>query len=187
MTWCTYDSVLGCLDCVWVGFACKWILVANGNGAGQQVKIYSLHDYCKLSLVCGILILRFVYWVLICGIYIPERPVFVSPAKHSGTMGSLCPASVCPSVCLSGIHAFLVVTHSYVSKATHAFLGMLPLCLYLIYVSNTTNRHVRGILYLQLDICKNKTLANKRRFTVQCMSCHPYIAEKTLSVVLKPQ
>ena len=32
------------------------------------------------------------------------------------------------SVCLSGSYAFLVVTHSYVSQATHAFLGMLPLC-----------------------------------------------------------
>ena len=36
--------------------------------------------------------------------------------------------SVCLSVCLSGSHTFLVVTHSYVSQATHAFLGMLPLC-----------------------------------------------------------
>ena len=29
-------------------------------------------------------------------------------------------------VCLSGSHTFLVVTHSYVSQATHAFLGLLP-------------------------------------------------------------
>ena len=36
--------------------------------------------------------------------------------------------SVCVSVCLYGSHTFLVVTHSYVSQATHAFLGMLPLC-----------------------------------------------------------
>ena len=34
----------------------------------------------------------------------------------------------CLSVRLSGSHTFLVVTHSYVSQATHAFLGMLPLC-----------------------------------------------------------
>ena len=34
--------------------------------------------------------------------------------------------SVLLSVCLSGSHTFLVVTHSYVSQATHAFLGMLP-------------------------------------------------------------
>ena len=27
-----------------------------------------------------------------------------------------------------GSHTFLVVTHSYVSQATHAFLGLLPLC-----------------------------------------------------------
>ena len=59
----------------------------------------------------------------------------MSPAKHSGTYGSLCPVSVCPSVCLSvclsGSHTFLVVKHSYVSQATHAFLGMLPLSLIL--------------------------------------------------------
>ena len=36
--------------------------------------------------------------------------------------------SVRPCVCLLGSHTFLVVTHSYVSQATHAFLGMLPLC-----------------------------------------------------------
>ena len=36
--------------------------------------------------------------------------------------------SVCPSVCLSGSNIFLVVMHSYVSQATHAFLGMLLLC-----------------------------------------------------------
>ena len=38
--------------------------------------------------------------------------------------------SVRPSVyvsCLSGSHTFLVVTHSYISQATHAFHGMLPL------------------------------------------------------------
>ena len=37
---------------------------------------------------------------------------------------------MCLCVCLCGSHTFLVVTHSYVSQATHAFLGMLPLCLY---------------------------------------------------------
>ena len=37
--------------------------------------------------------------------------------------------SVRLSVCPSGIHIFLVDTHSYVLQATHAFLGMLPLCL----------------------------------------------------------
>ena len=36
--------------------------------------------------------------------------------------------SVCACVCLSDIYTFLIVTHSYVSQATHAFLGMLPLC-----------------------------------------------------------
>ena len=37
--------------------------------------------------------------------------------------------SVCACVCLSDSHTFLIVTHSYVSQATHVFLGMLPLCL----------------------------------------------------------
>ena len=59
-------------------------------------------------------------------------PIFVSPAKHSGTLGSLCPVSVC----LSGSHTFLVVTHSYVSQATHVFLGTLPLCLKCLVVRN---------------------------------------------------
>ena len=38
---------------------------------------------------------------------------------------SVC-VSVRLSVCLSSSHTFLVVTHSYVSKGTHAFFGMLP-------------------------------------------------------------
>ena len=38
--------------------------------------------------------------------------------------------SVRPSVC-PVVTPFLVVTHSYVSQATHAFLRMLPLCLLL--------------------------------------------------------
>ena len=36
-----------------------------------------------------------------------------------------------PSVCVSGSPTFLVVRRNYVSQATHAFLGMLPLCLYI--------------------------------------------------------
>ena len=42
---------------------------------------------------------------------------------------SVCPSVCCLSVCLSGSHTFLVVTHSYVSQATNAFLRILPLCL----------------------------------------------------------
>ena len=38
-------------------------------------------------------------------------------------------------VCLSGSHTFVVVTHSYVSQATHAFLGMLPLYFFFKYLS----------------------------------------------------
>ena len=54
--------------------------------------------------------------------------------------------SVCPSVCPFGSHTFLVVTHSYVSQATLAFLGMLPLCLY--YFA-----YLRNILYEMLMKC----------------------------------
>ena len=46
---------------------------------------------------------------------------------NTGFLLSVCPF-VTSSVCLSSSHTFLVVTHSYVSQATHAFLGMLPLC-----------------------------------------------------------
>ena len=52
--------------------------------------------------------------------------IFVSPAKHSDTKGSLCPSSVRPSVCPS-VTLFCHTFHSYVSQAAHAFLGMLPL------------------------------------------------------------
>ena len=44
------------------------------------------------------------------------------------------------SVCLSGSHTFLVDTLNYVSQA-HAFLGMLLLCLILVYYPN--NRNIR--------------------------------------------
>ena len=53
--------------------------------------------------------------------------IFVSPAKHKRHI-EITLSGVCPSVCLFGSQTFLVVTHSYVSQATHAFLGMLPLC-----------------------------------------------------------
>ena len=87
-------------------------------------------------------------WFVLNGAFlIIQNPIFVLPVKHSATKGSLCLVSVCPSVCvcvcLSGSHTFLVVTHSYVSQATHAFLGMLPLCF---YPKNTKNL---------LDLCFN--------------------------------
>ena len=53
---------------------------------------------------------------------------------------------VCLSVCLSGSHTFLVVTHSYVSQVTHAFLRMLPLC-------------SKVILILPLTLFVNKFIA----------------------------
>ena len=48
--------------------------------------------------------------------------------------------SVCPSVCL-------VVTHSYVSQATHALLGMLPLCYCFIFC--------KGKIFVIKGILKN--------------------------------
>ena len=64
--------------------------------------------------------------------------VFQHYCRSSGGGGGVCnitPASYClsvlpwqVSVCLSSSHTFLVVTHSHVSQATHAFLGLLPLC-----------------------------------------------------------
>ena len=56
--------------------------------------------------------------------------------------------SVCACVCLSDSHTFLIVTHSYVSQATHAFLGMLPLCLFLISCNGPFNRAI-----IQLSNC----------------------------------
>ena len=68
--------------------------------------------------------------------------------------------------CLSGSHTFLVVTHSYVSQATHAFFRMLPLFLewsewkLLVQVSNqplTFHSVVKVTFYLAVlslcDIC----------------------------------
>ena len=48
----------------------------------------------------------------------------VSPAKHTAHRDFARHLSVC----LSGSLTFFVVTHSYVSQVTHAFLRMLPLC-----------------------------------------------------------
>ena len=50
-----------------------------------------------------------------------------SITAHRDTLCGVC-LSVHVSVCLSGSHTFLVVTQSYVSQATHAFLEMLPIC-----------------------------------------------------------
>ena len=70
--------------------------------------------------------------------------VFVSPAKlFLSRLWSIAAhrdhfvwrLSVRLCVRLSGSHIFLVVTHSYVSQATHAFLGMLPLCLKILWKS----------------------------------------------------
>ena len=49
-----------------------------------------------------------------------------SIAAHSDHFVSCLSVGLSVFVCLSGSHTFLVVTHRYVSQATHAFLGMLP-------------------------------------------------------------
>ena len=66
------------------------------------------------------------------------------------------------SVHLSGSHTFLVVTHSYVSQATHAFLGMLPLCWFSLHVLVTmqtlVNQHLAYSARLYLKTIKKKCL-----------------------------
>ena len=57
------------------------------------------------------------------------------------------------SVCLSDSQTFLVVTHSYVSQATHAFLGMLPLCWFII-LGCIRNLHL-FIMYTSISISWN--------------------------------
>ena len=75
---------------------------------------YSVLCYCKL--LAGKVFPEHLYTGLLCRLWsiVAHRDHFV---QHL-------------SVCLSGSHTFLVVTHSYVLQATHAFFGMLPLCLY---------------------------------------------------------
>ena len=64
----------------------------------------------------------------ICSDSVASRCVLLchlrSIAAHRITL-----SGVCLSVCLSGSHTFLVVTHSDVLQATHAFFGMLRLFL----------------------------------------------------------
>ena len=73
--------------------------------------------------------------------------------------------SVRVSVCLLGSHTFLVVTHSYVSQSTHAFLGMLPLFFHInLILWHTLQQHLApslgpnwSINILNLDIITNFT------------------------------
>ena len=55
--------------------------------------------------------------------------------------------SLCPCVCLSGSHTFFVVTQSYISQATHSFLGMLSLCFRNCCVANNTEHMIKDIVY----------------------------------------
>ena len=68
---------------------------------------------------------------LMCGQFLCRLQSIAAHRDHFVRHLSVGPSvrpSVCLSVCLSGSHTFLVVTHSYVSQATIAFLRMLPLC-----------------------------------------------------------
>ena len=90
--------------------------------------------------------------------------VFVSPRTNSDTKGSLCPSSVRLSVRLSH-------SHSYVSQATHAFRGMLPLFWYAICNHNFSTskiiffkkfaREWNSYLYGVFSIIKYTTLLNR--------------------------
>ena len=85
--------------------------------------------------------------------------IFVSPAKHSDTWGSLCPSSVRPSVRLShfSVTLFCHTFQSYVSQATHAFLGMLPL-FFLFFKGNVRCRQV--VLEELITVCPEKSLSH---------------------------
>ena len=76
----------------------------------------------------------------------------MSPAKHSRTSGSLCPASVCLCVC----HTFLVVTHSYVSQVRHAFLveykhEKIKSCLNFFHLHGLSNCKIIGHIFLSTN------------------------------------
>ena len=77
------------------------------------------------------------------------------------------------SVCLSGSHTFLVVTQSYVSQVTHAFLGMLPeeCCHYVISFSSLYS--TRSFLY-HLGFSNNKLLIFCCSVRI-CFACELYI------------
>ena len=100
--------------------------------------------------------------------------------------------SVRPSVCLSGSHTFLVVTHSYVSKATRAFLWMLPLCfffinndydsydtinissIYMHYVDDKKNEQRLAVLIISHSkLATPYLLAIRTRHTYSCFSNAP--------------
>ena len=75
----------------------------SGIRVNDKALIFGMYDPCDKPFLCRL-------WSIVA-----HRDHFVRRL------------SVHLSVCLSGSHTFLVVTHSYVSQATHAFLGMLPL------------------------------------------------------------
>ena len=52
--------------------------------------------------------------------------------------------SVCVSVRVSGSHTFLLVTHSYVLQATHAFFGMLHYVLAVILTNLSSSHHTKS-------------------------------------------
>ena len=79
-------------------------------------------------------------------------------AKHSSIWESLC-----PSVCLSSSHTFLVVMHSYVLYATHAFLRMLPLC--------CIDKHVLCTNLQYLHVYYHANAMDGTRYLVCQMSC----------------
>ena len=113
--------------------------------------------------------------------------------------------SVYACVCLSDSHTFLIVTHSYVSQATHAFLGMLPLCLHLqiawinqVVVFTSGDGHIMTPKYTQYQkgvrpVASNLLWARSTSVTdvitknISFVLCNPTIVEiykTTLSFLL---
>ena len=131
-------------------------LAIHGIGGWKPVSVLSLDNYIlslyswnicwmwhKTTVQQGTIKTKIFVWLLSnfrCKLFIVRGRILAQRSRSSWVIFVL-PRSIATHrdhfvrrlsvglcVCLSGSHAFLVVTHRYVSKTTHAFLGMLPLC-----------------------------------------------------------
>ena len=84
-----------------------------------------LSDVCEqVVCLCNCQVITLYYEQFLCRLrsIVAKMDHFV---RRMSVRPSVCPC-VCTCGCLSGSNTSLVVTHSYVSEATHAFLIMLP-------------------------------------------------------------
>ena len=113
-------------------------------------------------------------------------------------MSGVCP-SVRVSVCLSGSHFFFVVSHSYVTKATHAFLGMLQLCSicysFTFHVKQLYERKcypVNGIIIIRKTITRylhysNGFIAGKNAHILNGINCIEFVLNTSVFVIMNIQ